>query len=213
MASFFDKVYVIYKFPKRLNLRIERLSDAYFFVSEVISMTSTYHREKGYSYTYEETVGIELSTKVENHAELSVGGIDYYGASLGGKISTNISVQNSVSKSITETTSYTYNQSITQSYTITALTSSYYSYEKRGLFDLYVCQVYEVVYDETKTKRNQFYEEYDYEYTVIGYRLLEQTAHLTYVDNTLEIGYYRYAKDVNGNFCYADDKLSTIVYY
>lgn len=208
-----DIMFVVYKFSKPVNIRTKKYSPEYNFVTANSSFSYSVTLSQGTNYTYETSASTELSNKASINSELSLDGINYTGIGIGGKVSTNLEVQNKVSTSVTKTTTYTYTESVTKTHTLVANESTYYSYEQRGSFNLYIIQVYQVQYNVRRERGSSTYQNYYSYYDIIGYKLLEQNVKYTLIHDSLSSGFYKYLKTTDGTFIYFDIKTAGIVYY
>lgn len=211
-SEYNDIYYVVYKFSKPVNARIKRIKPSYVFISSGTQYTYTTTISQGTSYTYETSMEYELSITYSQSTELSVSGLNFGGAGIGGKVSTNIAVENKISTSVKNTTSYTYDQTTTESYNIPVSESSYYAVEERANFNVYVIQVYKAQYSQSITNGNTLIGEKWFTYTKTGYKLIEQNVKYTYINDTLQEGFFKYLLNESGKFIYNDYKATNIVY-
>ncbi len=209
-----DKMFAVYKFSNPANARIRKLLNTNIFLTQGSTYSHSVSFTQGHTYTYEVQMATELSIRYGNSLELSAGGLDYGAISLSGKATTYAEVESKISTSVTLNETYTYSTTETHSHSVTAPVSSYYVYEERGNFDVYVIQIYEAIYSVTSSKHKNWagYTWTEYDYQVVGYKLLEQNVYYNYIDDTLTRGFFRYMLLSNGKYSYNDIKTYGITY-
>ncbi len=204
------EVVVIYKFPVRVNMTIERYLESYRFLGSGVSYSYEVTHTVGETFTYETSATVSLSLSYENSTTLEVGVLDF--GNVGDTVTT--SVESTVSSTISYSHIKTYTSTVTEHYSVTPSSSSYYMFETRGIFYAYVVQVFSINYDSTKTHHGlPWVLGYDtWEYTISDYTLTNQYVLYSYISNTATTGLYKYYW--NGYaYAYNDAKYTGITYY
>lgn len=206
-----DLVYVIYKFPNKVNMTIEKHMDSYRYLNTNVSFTYAISNTSGTVLNYSNSASSELSTKYGTSTELEVDGLDFAKA----KTTAYAEVGMKISTTVSTSKTYTYTKNITETYIIESTKPTYYMLESRGIFDVYVVQVYQVNYYQKDKKHHglPWIAGYDtWDWGITNYTLKEQTVSYVYNDNTSETGFYEYSY-INYKYEYTDNKVSNLVYY
>ncbi len=204
------EVVVIYKFPIRVNMPIERYFESYRYLGSGVNYSYEVTHTVGETFTYETSATLSLSLSYENSTTLEVGGLDF--GSVGGTVTT--SVESTVSSTISYAHVKTYSYTVTEHFGVIPSRSSYYMFETRGIFYAYVVQVFSINYDSTKTHHGlPWVLGYDtWEYTVSDYTLTNQYVIYSYINNTASTGLYSYRWS-GYTYEYNDAKYTGITYY
>jgi len=192
-------------------MTIEKHMVSYRYLNSNVSYSYELSNTKGTELNYSVSASTELGVKYGVSSELEVNGLDF----AKGKTTSYAEVETKIKTTVSTSKTHTYTQNIRETFTITSTKPTYYMLETRGVFDVYVVQVYQVNYTQKNKKHHglPWVAGYDtWEWGVSNYTLKEQVVSYVYNDDTSETGFYEYSY-VNYKFQYSDYKVANLVYY
>ncbi len=202
-------VYIIFEYDSVINSRTKRLFNDYIYVAKGNSKDITLTLSKSINTTYEESISssLAISNTIKENASASV------------DIS-KISLEASETATSTITTSIGISHSLSYSESFSCTDHLYaqdedteYSWEIRANYKPYIAYLYEIEYNQNKTKKHTWYGKkyYSYSYTVNSLNYVESMYYYEMIDNTNSIGFFKY-KNNGGLYCYNGEKAEDIIY-
>lgn len=197
--------YLVYKYDKALNCRVQRFSSDFYYIEKGNSKNITRTLTTTISSTYETSVVNTISNSITASGKTEIVDVEF-----------GVSSQSTatVTKSIGESHTYTYQQGYSITDNLTATDSNkYYSWELRANFDVYFGGLFQINYNTTKTKHKTWYGKkyYTYSYTVASLELVDSMYYYEMIDGTSASGFYSYTEAEDG-FIYSGQKNSFLTY-
>lgn len=213
--TFDDLVYVVYKFDNTINTVVNNLGgyndDLYRFNNQTIAIDNNDITD-GYVYEKE---SINNLYKYQNfYPELMVEDVNYADVELDGYTSIYLDVCNKVSEEVSKL-SIANHKDYNQDAEFTIPEDGYYQVSTRASFNIYLTQVYEIVYEVKNITKESFFNNTQISYSIKGYELKSETVKLSYLENSDETGVYK-VKMVSEDpllYVYDDIKQNKVIYY